>query len=291
MRYVFMRYPGGKSKAVTFSYDDGILQDKRLAELFDKYGMKCTFNFNTVGKRAPKFTKEEIHEIFLSKGHEIAVHGAEHRANGSMRPIEGIRDVLDCRLALEEMCDTIIRGMAYPDSGITLMGNFGSYEKVKNYLVELDIAYARTLGGDNNLFRLPDDFHAWMPTAHHTNPKIMEYIDEFLAIDISPSVYHARRIPRLLYIWGHSYEFDRNDNWDLIEKICKRLANNDDIWYATNIEIYDYVEAYKSLIYSADGYKIYNPTLLNVWLDVDGVLYCVKFGETIRIAPKEKQGI
>ena len=291
MRYVFMRYPGGKPKAVTFSYDDGILQDKRLAELFDKYGMKCTFNFNTAGNRAPKFTKEEIHEIFLSKGHEIAVHGAEHRANGSMRPIEGIRDVLDCRLALEEMCDTIIRGMAYPDSGISLMGPHGSYEKIKNYLVELDIAYARTHGGDNNTFRLPEDFHEWMPTAHHKNPKMMQYIDEFLAIDISPSVYHSRRIPRLLYIWGHSYEFDRNDNWELMEEICEKLANNDDIWYATNIEIYDYVEAYKRLIYSADGYKIYNPTLLTVWLDVDGELYCVKSGETIRIAPKEKQGI
>lgn len=47
MRYVFMRYPDGKSKAVTFSYDDGVVQDKRLAELFDKYGMKGTFNFNT----------------------------------------------------------------------------------------------------------------------------------------------------------------------------------------------------------------------------------------------------
>ena len=33
---VFMRYPGGKAKAVTFSYDDGIPQDKRLAEVFDK---------------------------------------------------------------------------------------------------------------------------------------------------------------------------------------------------------------------------------------------------------------
>ena len=40
MRSVFMRYPDGKAKAVTFSYDDGNVQDKRLAELFDKYGMK-----------------------------------------------------------------------------------------------------------------------------------------------------------------------------------------------------------------------------------------------------------
>jgi peptidoglycan/xylan/chitin deacetylase (PgdA/CDA1 family) len=283
MRSVFMRYPGGKSKAVTFSYDDGVTQDKRLAELFDRYGMKATFNFNCEYARKSNFTKQEINEYFLSKGHEIAVHGANHRANGNMRPIEGIRDVLECRLELEERCDRIIRGMAYPDSGITQMGNFGSYEQIKNYLVELDIAYARTLGGDNDSFTLPQDFHAWMPSAHHNNPKIMEYIDKFLNLDISTKAYHAKRIPRLLYIWGHSYEFDRNDNWDHIEEICKRLANNSDVWYATNIELYDYVQAYRSLRYSADGHRIYNPTLYTVWFDVDGKLYSIKSGETICI--------
>jgi peptidoglycan/xylan/chitin deacetylase (PgdA/CDA1 family) len=278
-----MRYPGGKSKVVTFSYDDGVPQDRRLAELFDRYGMKATFNFNCEYARKTNFTKDEIHEYFLSKGHEIAVHGANHRANGNMRPIEGIRDVLECRLELEERCDRIIRGMAYPDSGITQMGNFGSYEQIKNYLVELDIAYARTLGGDNDSFTLPQDFHAWMPSAHHNNPKIMEYIDKFLNLDISTKAYHAKRIPRLLYIWGHSYEFDRNDNWDHIEEICKRLANNSDIWYATNIEIYDYVQAYKSLIYSADGFRVYNPTLVDIWMDVDGVVYVIESGKTVRI--------
>ncbi|MBO5249036.1 MAG: polysaccharide deacetylase family protein [Clostridia bacterium] len=283
MRSVFMRYPNGKAKAVTFSYDDGVPQDKRLAELFDKYGMKGTFNFNNVRARKTNFSNEQIKEYFLSKGHEIAVHGAFHRANGNLRPIEGIRDVLDCRLELEERCGQIIRGMAYPDSGITQMGNFGNYEQIKNYLCELDIAYARTLGGDNNSFLLPQDFHAWMPTAHHNNPQIMEYIDEFLNLDISPNVYHATRIPRLLYIWGHSFEFDRNDGWEHIEEICQKLANNDEIWYATNIEIYDYVQAYKSLQYSADGHTVYNPTLFTVWLDVDSRLYSIKSGETIRI--------
>ena len=245
--------------------------------------MKGTFNFNCEFVRGENFTKEQIKEYFLSKGHEIAVHGANHRANGNMRPIEGIRDVLDCRLELEEKCDSIIRGMAYPDSGIRLMGNFGTYEMVKQYLIELDIAYSRTLGGDNNSFMLPADFHAWMPTAHHNNPRIMEFIDEFLKLDISTKAYHARRVPRLMYIWGHSYEFDRDDNWDHMEDICKKLANNDEIWYATNIEIYDYVTAYKSLKYSADGHRIYNPTLFTIWLDVDGTLYSVKSGETICI--------
>ena len=282
MRTVFMRYPYGKAKAVTFSYDDGVKQDQRLAGMFDRYGMKATFNFT----RKPKFTNEEIDKYFLSKGHEIAVHGADHRANGNTRVIEGIRDVLDCRLELEEKCGRIIRGMAYPDTGITQMGNFGSYEQIKHYLTELDIVYSRTLGGDNDSFMLPQDFHAWMPSAHHNNSKIMEYIEKFLNIDISTKVYHARRVPRLLYIWGHSYEFDNNDNWDHIEEICQRLANNPEIWYATNIEIYDYVQAYKSLIYSADGYMIYNPTLLDIWIDVDGIIYKIDSGKTLKIEKK-----
>ena len=284
MRSVFMRYPDGRAKAVTFSYDDGVSQDKRLAELFDKYGMKATFNFNGDALRPNHFTKEDIKDIFLSKGHEIAIHGLNHRANGNLRSIEGIRDVLDCRLELEERCGRIIRGMAYPDTGIRLMGNFTTYEKIKNYLSELDIAYARSLGGDNDEFMLPEDFHNWIPSAHHKNPKIMEYIDKFLSLDTSTKLYHARRTPRLLYIWGHSYEFDRDDNWDLIDTICQKLANNDEIWYATNIEIYDYVEAYKRLVYSANGYMIYNPSLITVWIDVDGVLYSIKPGETIDIS-------
>lgn len=277
MRSVFLRYPNGKAKAVTFSYDDGVAQDKRLAALFDRYGMKATFNFNNNFR----FTKEEVEEYFLSKGHEIAVHGAHHRANGNLRLIEGIREVLDCRLTLEETCGRIIRGMAYPDSGITLMGSFESYEKIKNYLAELDIAYARTLGGDNDAFLLPQDFHAWMPSAHHDNPQIMEYIDSFLQLDLSTQVRHSKRYPRLLYIWGHSHELDRNNNWEHMEEICQRLADNDSIWYATNIEIYDYIQAYKSLRYSANGKRIFNPTPLTLWFDVDGELYSIRSGETL----------
>lgn len=281
IRTVFMRYPEGRAKAVTFSYDDGVIHDIRLAAIFDKYNMKCTFNFISGFVQETSFTKEEVKEYFLSKGHEIAVHGLNHRANGNVRPIEGIRDVLDCRLELEEKCECIIRGMAYPDTGISLMGNFGNYEMIKQYLVELDIAYARALGKENYSFMLPSDFHAWMPTAHHNNPKIMQLIDDFLNIDTSTDAYYARRVPRLLYIWGHSFEFDRQDNWDHIEEICKKLAGKDEIWYATNIEIYDYVQAYKSLRYSADGHRVYNPTLLTIWIDVDGKLYGIKPGETI----------
>ena len=52
--------------------------------------MKATFNFNCEYIKKENFTKEQIKEYFLDKGHEIAVHGANHRANGNLRAIEGI---------------------------------------------------------------------------------------------------------------------------------------------------------------------------------------------------------
>ena len=40
-------FPGGKTKAVTFSYDDGIVSDKKLVKILNEYGMKGTFNVNS----------------------------------------------------------------------------------------------------------------------------------------------------------------------------------------------------------------------------------------------------
>lgn len=283
VRYRFLRFPNGLAKAVTLSYDDGCAEDVRFVETITKYGLKCTFNFNSIALRSKNLPDELVKELILDKGHEVAVHGALHRANGLISCQDGIKDVLDCRLELESRFGRIIRGMAYPDTGITKFHNGTTYEMVKSYLTELGIAYARTLGGDNNGFYLPSDWHAWMPSCRHANPDTLKYIDEFLKINLEPWVYSAVRQPRLFYMWGHSYEFERENNWELLDQICKKLSGRDDIWYATNIEIYDYVEAYNSLQFSADGSLCHNPTALTVWFDVDGITYSVKSGETVKI--------
>lgn len=282
MRYKFLKFPNGKAKAVTLSYDDGVKEDIRFSDTITKAGLKCTFNLSS-SKLLNYLTAEQMKEIYLDRGHEVAVHGLLHRASGTLRPIEGIKDVLECREELEEKFGIIIRGMAYPDSGIRRFANNAQYSDVKRYLTDLDIVYARALGGDNKLFELPTDWHAWMPSAHHSNPEILDYIDAFLNVDTSTNVYAPNRTPKLFYMWGHSYEFDRNNNWDLLDKICEKLGGRDDIWYATNMEIYNYVNAYYSLVYSANCNIIYNPTLIDVWVDIDGTVYEIKSGETIKI--------
>ena len=284
MKYTFLRYPGGKTKAVTLSYDDGAKADERFTDVINSYGLKCTFNL--IGSRVENnkdMDNDFIRREVLAKGHEIANHGYWHKAQDSVTELEGLRDVLDSRLSLEREFGIIIRGMAYPDRAINRKCQPQGYEAIKQRLRAVDIVYSRSLGDDNNdSFLLPDDWYEWMPTSHHRNPRIFEFIDKFLSLDID-SLYEASRYPRLFYMWGHAFEFDRANNWDRLDDICEKLGGHEGIWYATNMEIYEYVEAYRSLIFSADRSIVYNPTLITVWFSYDGKLYSVAPGETKRL--------
>ena len=69
-------------KYVTFSYDDGVKQDARFAEILNRYGLKCTFNLNS-GLMPQDFTEGHRH-LSLNEaktvyaGHEIATHSLTH---------------------------------------------------------------------------------------------------------------------------------------------------------------------------------------------------------------------
>ena len=84
-KFLFMRFPEGRAKALTFSYDDGVEQDIRLVEILNKHGMKGTFNLNS-GIYAPegtvypegqvhrRMTEQAITELYKNGAHEVAVH-------------------------------------------------------------------------------------------------------------------------------------------------------------------------------------------------------------------------
>ena len=69
-----------------------------------------------------------------------------------------------------------------------------------------------------------------------------------------------------------------------MEDFAAYAGGREDIWYATNIQVYDYVTAYERLQYSTDGSLVYNPTVTDVWLSRDGKRWCVKAGETLELA-------
>ena len=116
------------------------------------------------------------------------MHGKHHIAPGIAQSEIAIRDVLDCREELEGAFDMIIRGMAYPDSGIVRLHTGTDYAEIRSYLKSLGILYSRSLSADNNSFMLPTDFYNWIPTAKHTNKDLFKWVDEFLALDASKLV-------------------------------------------------------------------------------------------------------
>ena len=69
-----------------------------------------------------------------------------------------------------------------------------------------------------------------------------------------------------------------------METFCEYVGGKEDVWYATNMEIYEYVEAYGRLKISANGSLVYNPTNITIhFCDQTLKEYVVKPGETIRI--------
>ena len=75
----YLRFPGGKYKALTLSYDDGVYQDLRMIEILKKHGIKCTFNLNAgLLGTGSRLSKEQILENYTEDMFEIACHGYTH---------------------------------------------------------------------------------------------------------------------------------------------------------------------------------------------------------------------
>lgn len=266
--YRFLRFPDWKYKAITLSYDDGVVFDRKLMSILDEYGLKCTFNLNSelyakeTGER--RLTEDEITALYKNSPHEVAIHGAKHLPLAELSVEAVTREVISDRENLEKQFGRIINGMAYA---------YGSYsDTVVDILKNCGIKYARTTLSTNN-FEIPTDWLRLPSTCHHNAANLDVLTDEFL--NIKESEHYWRNSPKLFYLWGHSYEFDDNNNWDIIENFAKKIGNRKEIWYATNSEIYDYIQAFGRLEYSVNGKMIKNST------DTD--LYLCYYGKNILV--------
>lgn len=225
----------GKLKAVTFSYDDGVTQDKRFIELLDRYNLKATFNINSgllgkidtikrpTGEIRNVVKPEEVALVY--KNHEVAAHTTTHPYLTELSDEELLHQVEDDRKKLSELLGYDVIGMAYPGGG----------EKNNNaYVAEFickntGIRFARTITSTHN-FELQNNLFRFNPTVYHMETdKMFELAHEFIELKTDK--------PKLFYIWGHSYEFDAFNLWDKMEEFCHLISGRDDIYYGTNREV------------------------------------------------------
>lgn len=252
MKTVYTCFPGGKYKCLTMSYDDGKLADRRLVALFNRTGIRGTFHLNSglMNTDENRIRPEEYRALYA--GHEVACHTVTHPTIARCPMPSVVSQVLEDRIALERVMGAPVRGLSYP--------NGSTSPEICDMLRHTGIRYARVVGNSDG-FAMPEDFMRWKATCHHGH-RLMELADEFLALAKPQYQY-------LMYVWGHSYEFDRDGNWSLIEGFCEKMGGRDDIWYATNIEIVDYVDVFDRLQFAADNSFVYNPSAASAWLRVD----------------------
>lgn len=223
------------NKILTFGFDDSEIYDRKLCRMFRKFGMKSTFflisgqlsfrcnfhryNEDTVVERV---SSHELKQTY--KNMEIATHTAEH-----IFPSYDVENsVINSAKYLSALCGYEVRGLAYP-------GGIYSKEHIEA-LNKTDILYARTTDVTHS-FELPKKRLAWNPTCKYDDPKLNVLIDNFLN-------YNGYE-PILFYIYGHSYELTRKGfpyNWESFESSLIKLSGRDDVWYATNIEIAEWLD-------------------------------------------------
>lgn len=111
---VDMRFPEGKAKALTLSYDDGVEQDIRLVDILNAHDLKCTFNLNS-GLFSPdgttwqpgaihrRMTAAQALALYGNSAHEVAVHGMNHPFLHRLPIAVATAEIIEDRKNLEAM--------------------------------------------------------------------------------------------------------------------------------------------------------------------------------------------
>lgn len=267
----------GKQKVLTLSYDDGFVHDIRLVNLLDKYGIKGTFNINSGmfpdekeerKKFDGKLKLSESLVLYQKSGHEIGAHTVHHIRPDKVDKTELLYEIMEDRKALEEKFDTFVRGFAHP---------FSVYnDEIREILKLCGYSYAR--GGESSYnFSLPENRYCIKPTCRHKDPRLFELAERFVTEKPQDGDIY------LFYLMGHSHEFDSEEKWDMMERFCEKVAKKADVWYATNIELFDYIDAYNALKATADKKIIYNPSVIDVWIEEKGKAHKIPAGQTVEV--------
>ena len=202
-------------------------------EIFNKYGIKATFNINSelLGKKNTliregvsichdKIAPEEVATLY--RGHEVAVHTLTHPQLPLLPEQEIIRQVEEDRKNLSRLVGYEVVGMAYP------CGGFQNSDRVEKAIRKATgVKYARTISLSYS-FANQANLLRFNPTAHHLDfDTCYRLANEFFEMEGDG----------IFYIWGHSYEFDINDTWGEFEEFCKFISGREGIVYATNKEL------------------------------------------------------
>src|SRR5437667_4672077 len=231
-----------KKIIVTTSWDDGHRFDVKLATLLKKYRIKGTFYIspkNSEYYREQLLSEKEIKQ--LDKDFEIGAHTMTHANLARVDKNKMRKEISESKNYLEKLLGKKVTSFCYP---------YGAYRnETKKIVKEVGFKLARTtkrfkLNSSDN-FELNTSIHAYnhitdllkITKFSKFNPiKIIKYLNwENLARAMFDDIYKKGGT---FHLWGHSWEIDKNQDWEKLERLLKYISKKKNILHKENRELF-----------------------------------------------------
>lgn len=217
-------------KIVTTSWDDGHKLDIRLACLLQKYHLPATFYISPECKEFSKgdlLSEKEIQSI--SESFEIGGHTLDHPNLAHVPLGVAVDNIKAGKDVLEAIVGTELQSFAYP---------YGAYTKqVQKAVLDLGFIVART----TRRFSIkPSRQYNILPTTVHvyTHLSDLPQLPRYRTIKwYELARYFFDRTMEnggVFHLWGHSWEVNKNNEWENLEAVLEYISNREDVEYVKN---------------------------------------------------------
>jgi peptidoglycan/xylan/chitin deacetylase (PgdA/CDA1 family) len=225
---------------VTTSWDDGHALDMRVSALLKKYEIKGTFYISPEDHEftsQERLTIEQIKEI--GKDFEIGAHTMTHPDLTTLDAAKMKDEILSSKKVLEEITGAPVTSFCYPS------GRFNKREK--DFVRESGFTLGRTVkrfstkkGTDP--FEMQTTLHAYdhwldfwnIATVANFNP--VKFFSYYRHWDRLAKVMFDRMLIKggVFHLWGHSWEIEKNADWDKLEEVVRYISNREGVNYISN---------------------------------------------------------
>ena len=210
-------------------WDDGVVNDVRVAEICRKYHAKATFNINPGLRKADErvtgwrfrdmfdvcgLSLKEMPEVY--KGFKVASH-TMHHMNADKGTVEAfVKEAVDARHFIEDTFGQDAPGFAWP-CGVTT-------DDTVKALTDAGFAYGRTTVNVPQVLPVAEPLRLHS-NCHFLNPNFWE-------------IFETAKPCGVFYFWGHSYEMMNDPQlWAGYEEKIARLSADPEVEWIDVVDI------------------------------------------------------
>jgi peptidoglycan/xylan/chitin deacetylase (PgdA/CDA1 family) len=226
---------------VTTSWDDGHELDAKLAALLADHGCNGTF-----------YVSPQSHEISAEKRisntalsdlateFEVGGHTLTHPHLTRLSPSDALAEITDGKRALEDVVGKPVTSFCYP---------YGAYRPEH---AEMVTAAGFRVGRTTQRFSLAPSDPLQMPTTTHaasyrrdgwqaarraTSPFNLVRMWRHWDVLARRVFEEAHKFGGVIHIWGHSWEIEKNSDWQRLSILLGELADCENVTMLTNAEL------------------------------------------------------